>query len=62
VITDNIGSQEMKQNGDSDAAAAMSRVMGISVVDSMSSRGLGERQQYDARRFAPTTGRTKVIA
>ena len=28
VISDNIGSQEMKNNGDSDAAAAMSRVTG----------------------------------
>ena len=33
VITDNIGSQEMKQNGDRDAAAAMERVTGVSVVD-----------------------------
>ena len=33
VITDNIGSQEMKDNGDRDAAAAMERVTGVSVVD-----------------------------
>ena len=34
VITDNLGAQEMRANGDSDAAAAMSRVTGLSVVDS----------------------------
>lgn len=33
VITDNVGAQEMKQNGDSDAASAMSRVTGLSLVD-----------------------------
>ncbi len=45
VITDNLGSQEMKKNGDSDAAAAMSRVTGLSVVDNqyVFVRGLGER-------------------
>jgi hypothetical protein len=45
VITDNVGSQEMKQNGDSDAAAAMSRVTGLSLVDNqyVFVRGLGER-------------------
>jgi TonB-dependent receptor len=45
VITDNIGSQEMKNNGDSDAAAAMSRVTGLSLVDNqyVFVRGLGER-------------------
>jgi outer membrane receptor protein involved in Fe transport len=45
VITDNIGSQEMKQNGDTDAAVAMSRVPGLSVVDNqyVFVRGLGER-------------------
>jgi hypothetical protein len=31
VITDNVGSQEMRQNGDSDAAGAMSRVTGLSL-------------------------------
>ncbi len=45
VITDNLGSQEMKQNADTDAAAAMSRVTGLSVVDNqyVFVRGLGER-------------------
>lgn len=45
VITDNLGSQDMKKNADSDAASAMSRVTGISVVDSqyVFVRGLGER-------------------
>jgi hypothetical protein len=45
VITDNLGAQEMKQNGDSDAAAAMARVTGLSVVDHqyVFVRGLGER-------------------
>ncbi len=45
VITDNVGSQEMRANGDSDAAAAMQRVTGLSVVDNsfVFVRGLGER-------------------
>ena len=45
VITDNLGSQDMKQNGDTDAAAAMQRVTGLSVVDNsyVFVRGLGER-------------------
>jgi hypothetical protein len=45
VITDNIGSQEMKDNGDRNAAAAMERVTGVSVVDNsyVFVRGLGER-------------------
>jgi TonB-dependent receptor len=45
VISDNLGSQDMKKNGDSDAAAAMSRVTGLSVVDNqyVFVRGLGER-------------------
>jgi hypothetical protein len=45
VITDNMGSQEMRRNGDGDAAAAMSRVTGLSVVDNqyVFVRGLGER-------------------
>ena len=45
VITDNIGSDQMKANGDSDAAEALSRVTGLSVVDSqyVYVRGLGER-------------------
>ena len=45
VITDNMGAQEMKSNGDSDAAAALARVTGLSVVDGqfIFVRGLGER-------------------
>jgi len=45
VITDNLGSQDMKKNADSDAAQAMSRVTGMSVVDNqyVFVRGLGER-------------------
>ncbi len=45
VISDNLGSQEMKKNADTDAAAAMSRVTGLSVVDNqyVFVRGLGER-------------------
>src|SRR5688572_16017700 len=45
TITDNMGSQDMKKNADSDAAAAMSRVTGLSVVDNqyVFVRGLGER-------------------
>ena len=45
VITDNIGAQQMKDNGDSDAAAAMTRVTGLSLVDNqyVYVRGLGER-------------------
>jgi hypothetical protein len=45
VITDNLGAEDMKANADGDAAAAMSRVTGISVVDNqyVYVRGLGER-------------------
>jgi outer membrane receptor protein involved in Fe transport len=45
VISDNVGAVEMKANGDSDAAGAMSRVTGLSVVDNqyVYVRGLGER-------------------
>jgi TonB-dependent receptor len=45
VITDNVGAQEMRRNGDSDAAAALQRVTGLSVVDNqyVFVRGLGER-------------------
>ena len=44
-VQDNIGGSEMRSNNDSDAADAMSRVTGVSVVDSQSVfvRGLGER-------------------
>jgi hypothetical protein len=45
VITDNLGAQDMKKNADTDAASAMSRVTGMSVVDNqyVFVRGLGER-------------------
>jgi outer membrane receptor protein involved in Fe transport len=45
TISDNLGSQEMKQNADSNAASALQRVTGLSVVDSqyVFVRGLGER-------------------
>jgi hypothetical protein len=44
VITDNLGAVEMKANADSDAAGAMARVTGLSVVDDfVFVRGLGER-------------------
>jgi len=45
TISDNLGSQEMKQNADSNAASALQRVTGLSVVDGqyVFVRGLGER-------------------
>ena len=45
AVQDNIGAAEMRSNNDSDAADAMSRVTGVSVVDNQSVfvRGLGER-------------------
>jgi hypothetical protein len=45
TILDNLGSAEMKANADSSAAAALSRVTGLSVVNHQSVfvRGLGER-------------------
>ena len=45
VITDNMGSDDMKANGDADAASALARVTGLSIVDSqyVFVRGLGER-------------------
>ncbi len=65
VITDNIGSQEMKQNGDSDAASAMSRVTGLSLVDNqyVFVRGLGERYSNTtlAGSVLPTTEPDKKV-
>ncbi len=65
IITDNIGSQEMKQNGDSDAAAAMSRVTGLSLVDNqyVFVRGLGERYSNTtlAGSVLPTTEPDKKV-
>lgn len=45
VITDAIVGQEMRRNGDSDAASAVQRVTGLSLVDGqfVFVRGLGER-------------------
>lgn len=45
MISDNLGAVEMRRNNDGDAAAAMQRVTGISVVDNqyVFVRGLGER-------------------
>jgi TonB-dependent receptor-like protein/carboxypeptidase family protein len=65
VITDNIGAQEMKSNGDSDAASAMTRVTGLSVVDSqyVFVRGLGERYSNTtlAGSVIPTTEPDKKV-
>jgi outer membrane receptor protein involved in Fe transport len=65
VITDNIGSQEMRNNGDSDAAAAMSRVTGLSLVDNqyVFVRGLGERYSNTtlAGSVLPTTEPDKKV-
>lgn len=45
TITDNLGAQEMRANADTNAAAALQRVTGLSVVDNqyVFVRGLGER-------------------
>ena len=65
VITDNMGAQEMKANADSDAAAAMSRVTGLSVVDNqyVFVRGLGERYSNTtlAGAVIPTTEPDKKV-
>jgi hypothetical protein len=65
VITDNLGAQEMRANGDSDAAAAMSRVTGLSVVDNqyVFVRGLGERYSNTtlAGSVLPTTEPDKKV-
>jgi outer membrane receptor protein involved in Fe transport len=65
VITDNMGATEMKANGDSDAAAAMSRVTGLSVVDNqyVFVRGLGERYSNTtlAGSVLPTTEPDKKV-
>jgi hypothetical protein len=65
VITDNVGALEMKSNGDSDAAAAMSRVTGLSLVDNqyVYVRGLGERYSNTmlAGSVIPTTEPDKKV-
>ncbi|MEW5980914.1 MAG: carboxypeptidase-like regulatory domain-containing protein [Acidobacteriota bacterium] len=65
VITDNMGASEMRQNADSDAAGAMARVTGISVVDNsyVYVRGLGERYSNTTLNGAtlPTTEPDKKV-
>ncbi len=65
VITDNLGSQEMRNNGDSDAAVAMQRVTGLSLVDNqyIFVRGLGERYSNTtlAGSVLPTTEPDKKV-
>jgi outer membrane receptor protein involved in Fe transport len=65
VITDNLGAQEMRANADSDAAAAMARVTGLSVVDNqyIYVRGLGERYSNTtlAGSVIPTTEPDKKV-
>ncbi|MGE0043525.1 MAG: TonB-dependent receptor [Vicinamibacterales bacterium] len=64
-ISDNMGGQEMKDNGDGDAAAAMQRVTGLSVVDNsyVFVRGLGERYSNTTLNGAviPTTEPDKKV-
>jgi hypothetical protein len=65
VITDNIGAQAMKDNGDRNAAAAMERVTGVSVVENsyVFVRGLGERYSNTtlAGSVIPTTEPDKKV-
>jgi TonB-dependent receptor len=65
VITDNLGASEMKNNGDSDAASAMTRITGLSVVDNqfVYVRGLGERYSNTTLSGAiiPTTEPDKKV-
>jgi hypothetical protein len=65
VITDNLGSQDMRSNGDSDAASAMQRVTGLSLVDNqyVFVRGLGERYSNTtmAGSVLPTTEPDKKV-
>jgi hypothetical protein len=65
VITDNIGAQEMRDNGDRDAASAMERVTGVSIVENsyVFVRGLGERYSNTtlAGSVLPTTEPDKKV-
>ncbi|MEZ5294167.1 MAG: TonB-dependent receptor [Vicinamibacterales bacterium] len=65
IITDNLGATEMKSNGDSDAASAMTRITGLSVVDNqfVFVRGLGERYSNTTLSGAiiPTTEPDKKV-
>ncbi len=65
VIADNLGSEEMKRNSDSNAASAMKRVTGLTVVDNqyVFVRGLGERYSNTTLNGAvlPTTEPDKRV-
>ena len=65
VITDNLAAEDMRQNSDGDAAQAMSRVTGVSVVDGqyVFVRGLGERYSTTQLNGAviPTTEPDKKV-
>lgn len=65
TITDNIASDEMKANADSNAASAMKRVAGLTVVDNqyVFVRGLGERYSNTTLNGAvlPTTEPDKRV-
>ncbi len=65
VITDNMGAVQMRTNADSDAAAAMARVTGLSVVGGqyVYVRGLGERYSNTtlAGSIIPTTEPDKKV-
>lgn len=64
-IMDNMGAEDMSANGDSDAAAAMARITGLSVVDDqyVFVRGLGERYSNTTLRgsVVPTTEPDKKV-
>jgi outer membrane receptor protein involved in Fe transport len=65
AIMDNMGAEDMSANGDSDAAAAMARITGLSVVDDqyVFVRGLGERYSNTTLRgsVVPTTEPDKKV-
>lgn len=65
AITDNLASEEMKENADSNAASAMKRVAGLTVVDNqyVFVRGLGERYSNTTLNGAvlPTTEPDKRV-
>ena len=65
TIADNLASEEMKENADSNAASAMKRVTGLTVVDNqyVFVRGLGERYSNTTLNGAvlPTTEPDKRV-
>ena len=65
TISDNLASEEMKENADSNAASAMKRVTGLTVVDNqyVFVRGLGERYSNTTLNGAvlPTTEPDKRV-